>query len=302
MLLIGSQAMLARGLSPDRKLLDFDFISTIEEYEEEVRKHREDGTLVAAYPLSGESMVMKLKDGTINEFSIAWPGTTNEALLARHPEHRPNYVSVATLPELLMLKLSHRYRKNSPHFLKTMQDIWLLRGAGVQLYDGELELLKLREKETYTYSHPNLKQRKHEFFREDDAIYVYDHDSIHVAVASIPSKPAYTFFSKDGEEVAVDKIKWINLPKVIQLNAGLEEAYVLAIERSLVPHPGVLTPKQAFDKALMKVCTSITSGWFREFCWEHYYDIQTLYKEDYFERFQRALEAGHIKPFKGAML
>jgi len=302
MLLIGGYAMLARDLPTGRTPKDFDFISTIEEYEAEVKKCRDNGTLKTTYPLSGDSMVLVTTDGDISEFSIAWPGTTNEALLARHPENTPGRVAIATLPELLMLKLSHRFKKNSPHFYKTMQDIQLLRSSGAVMNDDLQKLLKLREKETYTYSHPNLKQRKHEFFREDDAIYVYDHDSIHVAVASIPGQPAYTFFSKEGAEVEVDKAKWDSLPLSIQLNAGLEESYVLAIERSLVPHPGVLSPRQAFEKALMKVCTSITSGWFRAFCWEYHDDILSLYKEDYYERFQRALDAGRIKPFKGAAI
>ena len=72
---------------------------------------------------------------------------------------------------------------------------------------------------------------------------------------------------------------------------------VLALERSLVPLPGVLTPKQAFDKALEKVCTSITSGWFRKFCYDNYDSIQAIYNEDFVQKFQTALEQGRIRPY-----
>jgi hypothetical protein len=76
---------------------------------------------------------------------------------------------------------------------------------------------------------------------------------------------------------------------------------VLAIERSLVPHPGKKTPEQAYLMALEKVCTSITSGWFREFAWENY-EIASEYTKfaDYmFAEFQEALARGEILPYKG---
>ena len=55
--------------------------------------------------------------------------------------------------------------------------------------------------------------------------------------------------------------------------------------------------------ALMKVCTSITSGWFREYAWENYDKVLDLYNElgedDYVQRFQR--NAHLLKPFKEEM-
>jgi len=65
----------------------------------------------------------------------------------------------------------------------------------------------------------------------------------------------------------------------------------------LIPFPGVLTPPQAFDMALMKVCTSITSGWFREFAWENYDAVQSMYSDRYVEKFQHGKLEGVVKPF-----
>ena len=76
---------------------------------------------------------------------------------------------------------------------------------------------------------------------------------------------------------------------------------VLTIERSLVPYPGKKTPEQAYLMALEKVCTSITSGWFREFVWENY-EIASEFANfaDYMcAKFQEALNRREILQYKG---
>lgn len=235
----------------------------------------------------------------IHEYTIAYPGSS-DALILEHskvPEGTQDHVS---LEVLLLMKMSHRYKRNSPHFAKTMTDIKFLRDElKVEVAPTEelKAILKLREKETYTYKHPSLSQSKGDFFVKDESFYVHDHDDIHLAVKTLVDKPAYQYFQPEGSEVQTSKKMWDKCPLDVQLRAGLEESYVLALERSLVPKPGVLTPKQAFDMALEKVCTSITSGWFREFCWEHYHEIQALYNDDFVSKFEEALSKGLIKPF-----
>lgn len=291
MLLIGSQALRQRAPNAfDRECVDWDYICTIEEFDEFVETQKRLGVLTAVYPMSGSSMVAKTTSA-IHEFSIAWPGTTNEELLNAYCNDSSG---VASLNVLLLLKMSHRYRKDSPHFLKTMRDIHLLRKLGATIPDGLKGVLKRREAETYTYAHPNLMQAKGQFF-DASVKYTYDHDSIHEAVA-VGERPAYTHFQKDGAEVYTSKQKFFALSLDVRLNAGLEESYVLAIERSLVPHPGIKTPKEAFTFALGKVCTSITSGWFREFCWENYDAIMERYSDDYYNVFLKALAEGRIRP------
>ena len=52
--------------------------------------------------------------------------------------------------------------------------------------------------------------------------------------------------------------------------------------------------------ALEKVCTSITSGWFREYAWENYHRVVHMYKtlgvNDYIDRFHKNKHM--IKPFQ----
>jgi hypothetical protein len=151
-------------------------------------------------------------------------------------------------------------------------------------------------KDTYTNKLPKLNVSKNEFFDAEatGVRYEYIHDTIHLAVKHL-SKPAYEFFKPDTNEVYCSKEMFFACDEYIQLLSGLEEAMVLAIERSLVPFPNGKTPKQAFDLALQKLASSISSGWYREFVWENYDRIQSLYHDDYFGWFLEGVEKGVVK-------
>lgn len=207
-------------------------------------------------------------------------------------------IKYANKDTLLLLKESHKYLKNSPHFLKTMNDIHILRKNGAVIKYPEI--FALREKETYNYKHPDLTKKKEDFFEKKETFYKYDHDDIHKSVA-VGSYPVYIKFLKDNEPVFCDKTKFFNLTEDERLNAVMEESFVLALERSLIPFEFKTDPDKAFKTALMKVCSSITSGWFREFAWENYYKVIDKYNnsfKEYPELFKRALNKGKISEFK----
>lgn len=208
---------------------------------------------------------------------------------------------IAPLHIIYMMKLSHRYKKDSVHFLKTMKDIKELRAVSeedeIYFEESIKKMLARREAATYTNSLPKLNQKKDTFF-EDSVPYKYDHDTIHEAVKLL-DRPAYTYYMKDGEQVMCDKEKFFAAPQSVRLFGVLEESYVLALERAVIPFGA--DPKRAFDIALSKVCTSITSGWFREFAWENYEAVQDLYHESFVAKFNKALEDGKILPFTRSM-
>ncbi len=217
---------------------------------------------------NGKTLFGKTLDGRIFEAEICYEGTTGAEFLKRYTgdEYLP-------LDFLYMFKMSHRYLRNSPHFHKTRQDIHLMRYLGAKMPEGWEDWYKAREKATYWYNHPSLKTDKKEFIKD---VYQYDHDTLHEAVA-LYGAPAYKSFLADGAQVDCDRAKFDALPMETRLAAVVEESMVLALERSLVPHAGKLTERQAFELALSKACTSITSGWFREFAWEHFEQASTLF-------------------------
>lgn len=203
----------------------------------------------------------------------------------------------ASLEMCLAIKMSHRFKKNNPFFRKTMHHIRFLRNKGVKLTPKLESIMKIRQKETLSYAHPVLDTTKDKFFKDD--IYTYDHDTIHEAIA-LMDKPAYTFYMKDGSQVMTDKEKFFALPESIKLMGVYEETCVLALERSQIPNDFKnVSSEHSFMMALEKVCTSITSGWFREYAWENYHTIVAMYKKfgvnDYIKRFKDNQDM--LKPF-----
>lgn len=292
MLIIGSLALNYWGISTNRPIGDMDIIGTYSEYQEFV-KTRE---ATQYYPLSGKKMFIRLPTETIVEWEIAWEGSTGESLLNMTGANIQGATVYADPNVCYALKMSHRYLRNNPHFKKTMSDIRLLREEGCvipeEFYD--FDWMGQREEETYDYGHPKLNQSKKNFFDTEGVEYKYDHDSIHQAVKHL-DKPAYTYFKPHENEVYCSKDLFFKQDKRVQLYSVLEEAYVLAIERSLVPFEGVLNTRQAFTMALEKVCTSIASGWWREFAWEHYHEVRELFDQSYYTKFKTGLTTGVVK-------
>lgn len=288
--------------------MDFDVVATYDELVE-FRKFFQAATF---YPIAkGTKMFMRNRSGDIAEADIAWPDSMAEKLYkfvledsgTHYIEHKNITWAYPSLNVLYLLKMSHRFLKDSPHFLKTMRDIQYLRKRGAVIQPEHQAFYEDRMKDTYAYKHPKLDVDKATFF---DAVatgveYTYDHDSIHEAVRTLPV-PAYTLFKVPGEQVKCSEELFYQCDENVRLRAVMEEAMVLAIERSLVPFPGGKTPKEAFDLALMKVCTSITSGWFREYAWENYDKVVALQAEysDYFEQFEKGIDNGIVKPYTGS--
>jgi hypothetical protein len=298
---IGSCAM-NLWLDPEntRNPQDLDIVATYEDIQAFVEAIKADGAKVLAqYPISSGKKVFIKTDRGIVEAEVAWPGSSAEALLEliMSETGTGSYAYGVTLCAppldlLYMLKMSHRYLKNSPHFLKTMQDIQMLRGLGCKIRPEHEEFYKERMKWTYDYKHPKLNQSKGDFFT-DDVPYIYDHDSIHDAVKML-NYPAYMYFKPADSDVAVSREMFEKLNEQVKLYSVLEEVYVLALERSQIPYPDT-DKKRSFDMAHMKVCTSITSGWWREFAWENYDKVQAMYHESYVFTFWAAVHYGKVK-------
>jgi hypothetical protein len=298
MIFIGSEALTA--YMPERSVNDLDIIAT---YREAVAYAKTLGILDACYPTNqGKKLLIKVA-GRIIETELIWPGNNTEKLVElinNDPKTLQNGdYTIPSLDVLYMLKMSHRYLKNSPHFLKTMQDIKAMRALGAKIRPEHEEFFREREKATYTYAHPKLNVSKGDFFKGDGVEYVYDHDSIHLAVKHL-TYPAYMYFKPAQSEVYCDRDMFEKVDESVRLYAVLEEAYTLALERSQIPFKGVLTPKRSFDLALEKVCSSITSGWFRTYAWENYDKVQELYSDNYVARFWAGVESGVVKPFTGS--
>lgn len=228
-----------------------------------------------------------------NGFSAEFSKTANQVVFVSHLQNGPELYGA--------LKNTHKYSFHK--FEQNRKDIIWIEGifnkyGVINQLDAELTQI-IVERTSITYKKtPRLQNMKKENFFTSNVNYTYDHDTIHAAVKLL-DRPAYTYYMQDGAEVNCDKTKFKEQPEIVRLCGVLEESYVLALERSVIPFKS--DPDKAFKMALQKVCTSITGGWFREYAWQNYDKVLELYHKSYVDKFNAALSKGEILPFKSKM-
>jgi hypothetical protein len=285
-----------------RKPLDFDWICTQEEYETWVKKNSAKVNPTKIYELP-EHHKWIVEGSTNCEFEIIAPNTSS-ALVNNFIDDEWLETPFGWIPPLdflFTIKDSHKHKKfETPRgcasFYKTAIDWHVMTKLGAKIRDEYKEFHSLRERESNPHKMPKLNVSKNDFFDSDKngVIQTFVHDDIHVAVA-INDRPAYTYYMKDGSEVLTDKNKFFSMPENIRLSGTIEEAMVLAIERSLVPHKDVWTPDFAFKFALAKVCTTITGGYFRRYSFLNLFEALKIYPKNYWGSFQKAVQAGTVR-------
>lgn len=288
MLLIGSRALNQYNLYPPREknsIQDIDYICSYDEYEDWYDNHSHDIIHVRE---KDNSVVVFLQKSYPIEFSFK--DTLYNILL----DNTDSNNGVAVNPAIVLaLKLTHKYLKNSPHFLKTLNDIIFLKDKGYEVPYYLKDWVEKEEKRVLSYSHPNLNRKKEDFFID---VYPYDHDSIHRSIA-IFEDPAYEYYKVKDAEVLCSKDLFFAQAEDIRLAGVVEEALVLALERHQIPNDFKPNSRKSFLMALEKVCTSITSGWFREYAYNNYHQVVNLFdtvRSDYVEKFKADLAYGDI--------
>lgn len=177
---------------------------------------------------------------------------------------------------LALIKRSHLWRnlsfqKHITHYHKQL--------APYRTWDyldmGFLETRIALTKKQFPQGNPNLMQSKEDFF--DDAVTkVYDHDYLHELVAYY-DKPLYTRLLRDTSLAWCEQGKWVTLTDKDKALCVAEEVQVIAIERFMIPNNWQYPYKLAYMKALEKVCTTLCSGWFRDYAIDHYPVILELF-------------------------
>ena len=309
MLLIGSHALKHNLDHLVDVPNDFDFICDEEECFDYIRDNR-----LAIKRVDQYKCVAKSRSGVHYEFSFPVDGTAYKILkeiayngnISETMFHAAHKIDVPTSEFLHALKLCHRY-KDHVHFLKTMKTIRMLRSQSIGvLYDERFAEVEKK----FTTKPFSLNKKADEFFRESDGFYVVQHDDIHRGIVGDGNTPAYELIVSG--EVQCDMNRFFSLSREDQLKCAIEECFVLAIERAVLPKYGVDIPAlssllvdtgllfRSYLTSVQKVCTRVTSGRFREFCWENYIDILAGFDLDYYRNFIKAVKAGNVRPFKNA--
>ena len=105
---------------------------------------------------------------------------------------------------------------------------------------------------------------------------------IHEEVA-YEDQPMFTLMQKDAT-VTCHKDLWLEMSHTQQLQCVAEEAFTINIERNILPSAmGQNNFKPAlagYRWALWRICTTLCSGWFREFAIDNYYEILNMFDEE----------------------
>ncbi len=189
---------------------------------------------------------------------------------------------------LAIIKRSHLWRslsfgKHITHYHKYGLSKYLVCNKD---YENRVRLSYIE----FSKGHPNLKQSVVDFF--DDAVTkVYDHDYLHELLAYY-DKPLYIKLQKDTSKVWCDKDLWYNLSYQDKVRCVAEETKVISVERFLVPSNWTCSSKLAYMKSLEKVCTTLCSGWFRDFAIDNYPEVLAEYNPEQFVKVKHILERG----------
>jgi hypothetical protein len=203
--------------------------------------------------------------------------------------HNGQILYVMDMFGLAIIKRSHLWRDLSFQKHITMYHKYLVWAT--QLWtDTDRQLLKdrvLMTRITYPQGNPNLMQSKDAFF--DDAVTKkYDHDHLHELVAYY-DKPLYTRLLRDPALAWCEKSEWFKLHHEDKIKCIAEEAHVIAIERFMVPNSWKYPSKLAYIKAVDKVCTTLCSGWFRDYAIDHYPEVVQSFNQDKFNYVKKEL-------------
>jgi hypothetical protein len=198
--------------------------------------------------------------------------------------------NVMSLEGLALMKRSHLWR--AYHFDKhiTMYHKYLAKYAK---WDDPkwCALLKQRirmTKETYPQRNPSLDQTNMDFF--DDAVKkVFDHDWIHELVAYY-DRPLFERLKTEDkfDKAWCEKDLWALLSSEDKNKCVAEEAHVIACERFMIPNDWNYAPRRAYFQAVNKVCTTLTSGWFRDHAIDNFPEVIRLFDQSKFDKVRKA--------------
>jgi hypothetical protein len=159
---------------------------------------------------------------------------------------------------------------------------------------------KETEKRVGKLKTPSLKKSTMNFFGQSEGYvkYFYIHDDIHRVMAHY-DKPIYEDMQVDSKSAWCEKDMWDSFSFEKKSKCVLEEAYVIALERRIIPMLNgcgeVVTSKKAFEWSLMRICTTLCSGWFRQFATDNYVKILEYYNPNYVQKFLKSESEGLIK-------
>jgi hypothetical protein len=299
MILVGSRAANRYNFDdfPDPK--DYDIICKDKGQLVELIKTNRDSIQSAKLAESGRYYRVKLKTGERFEFELPIEGDNAESIkkIPFGPYNTTipfiGTINIAHQDDLFWLKWSHIVRPI--HFAKNIRDYHILRRnlRPVELANPP-EWVKIRRSEVERRYPINvsLDMSNDEFFAKSQRLLgrVLEHDDLHRATM-FGMVPMFELMKRDKTKASVERNIWDSWSLKSRLNSVREECFAIALERVIIPeytrkHGSralalidddlIMGPyaNGAYRYALMRICTTLTSGWFRQFAIDNYLELE----------------------------
>ena len=300
MLVVGSKSLCHHFESLDRTPKDTDIIGYKSDLKNLIdklmpRKVREGDGIYTLIDVEN-------KDDFFNTNNVEFLIADNSKSLKMYMEYEKSGddIKYASPEVLYSLKKSHIHFPI--HFNKHIADYTFLNHHFKEI-DNLKEITKINYKETEDrlgkLKTPSLNKKVRDFFAQsNDYVKSYFiHDDIHKAVAHL-DKPLYLYMQRDIDIAKCDRDLWEEFPYENKCKCVLEEAYVIALERKILPiifgGSKWTSSEDALDWSLMRICTNLCSGWFREFATNNYFEIRNYINKSYVEDFLEKYNNGEI--------
>lgn len=303
MLIVGSKALTKSFTLPDRRVNDTDVIGTYSDFLflKEILNPKE---------ILEKEKIISLKNITPSDLLPDFLTKNVEILLSDNSKSLNLYldydeahegIHFASPEVLFSLKKSHIHFPIKFH--KHIMDYCFLyehfKGEDILSEITKINFLETEER-VGKLKTPSLYKSTKSFFRQSEKFFksYFVHDHIHLVMAH-GDRPMYEKMQYNLESAKCEKVLWDKFTFEEKCKCVLEESYVIALERKMIPmifgSEGAYTAEESFKWAIMRVCTTLCSGWFRQFATDNYTKILKYYKPNYVEIFLESFDKGLIK-------
>ena len=299
MLVIGSRAL--NYYCKDRESNDLDIIC----YRNQIPILQSIFNAKEVIDKSEEKEVIILKTNDYNIECLLADNVTSLTLYLEYNKAVNDSLKLANLETLYSIKKAHIHFPIK--FEKHIKDYHLMRNTvKIDILSVYTSLhFKETEKRLGKLKTPNMNQSVNTFFKQSNKYvdYIFVHDDVHI-IMKHKELPMYNYIQIDSSKAECDEKLFNLLSEKEKIWTVLEEVYVIALERKIIPFifsgntTKYYTSEEAFKWALMRVCTTLCDGWFREYATDNYFEILESHNRDYVEVFFKAFENGEIKKNK----
>lgn len=272
-------------------LNDNDLILTPRQYAKFILEHQ--NYIIEVKERFPNHYVLTMDDNSRWEIELATPGSSGAKYLELHQSGVPAQdILLSIYKSHIFMPINWRKHIISYTFLNALASDDSLKETTKQRFaENESIHGKLRT--------PSLNKSKDDFFDDKTInIRVFEHDEIHRIIAH-KDVPIYTQIKPDQDKVLCSKELWDNLSQEDKDYCVLEESYVIALERKIIPmlflRKGLSSEQDSFLWALQRISTNLCSGWFRQYATDNALRLISIYDRNYTKKFLTAFEEGKIK-------